>query len=70
MELSKAYDCLPQKLVIAKHEAYGLNKPYLNLVNDSLRFRKQRTKTGSSYNDWANISRGIPQRSILGPLLF
>ena len=70
MDLSKAYDCLPHDLLIAKLDAYGLDKPSLNLVNDYLRFRKQRKKIGSSYSDWANVTRGIPQISILGPLLF
>ena len=34
MDLSRAYDCLPHDLLIAKHEAYGPDKPSLNLVND------------------------------------
>ena len=70
MDLSKAYDCLPHHLLIAKLEAYGLDKPSLNFVNGYLRFRKQSKKNGSSYSDWANVIRGIPQTSILGPLLF
>ena len=69
MDLSKVYDCLPHDILIAKLEAHGLNKPSLNLVNGYLRFQKQRKRIGSSYSDWANVTRGIPQRSILGPLL-
>ena len=48
MDLPKAYDCLLHDLLIAKVEAYGLDNPSLNLVNDYLRFRKQRGKIGSS----------------------
>ena len=55
---------------IAKLETFGLNKPVLNLVNDYLGFRIQRTKIGSSFSDWAIASRGVPGGSILGPLLF
>ena len=44
MDLSKAYDCLPHDLLIAKLEAYGPDKPSLNLVNDYLRFREQGKK--------------------------
>ena len=70
MDLSKAYDFLHHDLLIAKLEAYGPDKPSLNLVNDYLPFRKQRKTVGSSYSGWANVTRGISQRSILGPLLF
>ena len=70
MDLSKAYVCLPHDLMVAKLEAYGLAKESLQLICDYLSYRKQTTKTGSAYSDWANIFREIPQGSLLGPLLF
>ena len=70
MDLFKAYDCLPHDLIFAKLEAYGLTKESLQLISDYLSYRKQRTKIGSAYSDWANVIRGITQGSILGPLHF
>ena len=70
MDLSKAYDCLSHDLLIAKLEAYGLDIGSLNFLLDYLSLRKHRTKVGSSYSKWSEICRGIPQGSILGPLLF
>ena len=70
MDLSKPYDCLPLDLLIPKLEAYGLDKPSLNLVDGYLRFWKQRNKIDSWCSDWANATRSFPQRSTLGPLLF
>ena len=69
MDLSKAYDCLPHDLLVAKFEAYGIGKTDLNLIHNYLSNRKQRTKINSSYSDSYDIVRGVPQRSILGPLL-
>ena len=69
MDLSKAYDCLPHDLIIAKFEAYGLSKNSLKLLLDYLEGRKQRVKIGSSYSFWSDVKRGVPQGSILGLFL-
>ena len=70
MDLSKAYDCLPHDLIIAKLEPYGLDTNSLRFIFDYLSSREQRTKIGSAYSNWSKVLRGIPQGSILGPLLF
>ena len=55
MDLSKAYDCLPHDLLIAKFEAYGIGKLGLNLLLSYLSNRKQLTKVNSSYSDWYEL---------------
>ena len=69
-DLSKAFDCLNHDLLIAKLNAYGFEKNAINFIYDYLKERKQRTKVNSSCSSWENIQYGIPQGSILGPLLF
>ena len=46
MDLSKAYDCLPHDLIIAKLEAYGLDTNSLRFLFDDLSCRKQKTENG------------------------
>ena len=70
MDLSKAFDCLPHSLLIAKLEAYGLDVASCHLIGNYLSNRKQRVKIGDSRSKWAILSKGVPQGSILGPLLF
>ena len=69
-DLSKAFDCLNHDLLIAKLNAYGFSLPALRLIHDYLSNRKQRARINNSYSTWMEIVFGVPQGSILGPLLF
>ena len=63
--LSKAFDCLPHNLLIAKLHAYGCDLPSLKLLNCYLRNRRQRVKISNFYSLWAEILFVFPQGSIL-----
>ena len=68
--MSKAFDCLSHELLLAKLHAYGFSISALRLIYSYLANRKQRTKINSSYSSWEEIHFGVPEGSILGPLLF
>ena len=69
-DLSKAFDCLPRELLIAKIDAYGFDKSSSKLIHSYLSNRKQRVKINDRYSLWSEILFAVPQASILGPLLF
>ena len=70
MDLSKAFDTINHELLIAKLHAYGFSKNALELILNYLKNRWHRTKINLSYSSWAELLSGVPQGTVLGPLLF
>ena len=70
MDLSKAFDTINHKLLIAKLHAYGFSIESLEIVYDYLSDRRQRTKINTSFSSWTEILCGMPQGSVLGPKYF
>ena len=70
MDLSKAFDCINHELLIAKLHAYGFGTEALKMIHDYLTNRKQRVKINTTFSTWSDLLKGVPQGSVLGPLLF
>ena len=69
-DVSKVFDCLLHNLLIAKLHAFGFDLKSLKVIHVYLNDRFQVTKVGSFYSEILQIVYGVPQGSILGPLLF
>ena len=67
MDLSNTFDCLSHGLLVAKCHAYGLTVSFWQTISVSQ--RKQRVRIGSVRSSWSDL-KGVPQWSILDPLLF
>ena len=69
MDLSKAFDCVPHDLLIAKMHAYGFDRDTLILMFSYLKGRKQGVKVNNEIHSFMTLVSGVPQGSILGPIL-
>ena len=70
MDLSKAFDTIKDDLLLEKLHAYGFSKKALKLIQNYLSNRWHRTKINKGFSTWQELLQGVPQGSLLGPLLF
>ena len=70
LDYSKAFDCANHQLILAKSKALGFQESALKMLSSYLSCRQQKIKIENDESNWCKLLNGVPQGSILGPLLF
>ena len=70
MDFSKAFDCMPHDLLIAKCKAYGVQDQSIKIINSYLTDREQRARIGYVHSSWETTIKVVPQGSVLDPIFF
>ena len=70
LDISKAFDKVWHDGLLFKLNQNGISGSLLKLFENYLHNRKQRVVLNGSYSDYSSIESGVPQGSVLGPLLF
>ena len=70
LDLSKAFDSISHNLLLAKLKSFNFDTSAINMIESFLKNRSLKVVLQNVSSDWIQLHQGVPQGTILGPLLF